>query len=152
MYSCPVFVVLTNSLLHFKVQATDPDEGDNGMVYYSLSGEDASYFRVDENGNLFANRTLDFDKRYESYFFVLEASDGGLPPRSSTASVRVRVIATSDEYPVFAPDKYTYFVDETAGEGYSIGTVYASDADGETLTFRLIEDSGGRFTVEEATG
>ncbi|XP_071824162.1 neural-cadherin-like isoform X3 [Apostichopus japonicus] len=133
------------------VKAIDLDEGKNGMVSYTLSGDDASYFRVDSDGNLFADEELDFDLRSETYFFFVMASDGASVPRSTRASVRVRVTPEDDEFPVFAPSSYTYYVDEIAGEDYSIGTVYASDADLHVITFSMETDAGGRFKVEMST-
>lgn len=139
-------------LIFFLVKAIDLDEGKNGMVSYTLSGDDASYFRVDSDGNLFADEELDFDLRSETYFFFVMASDGASVPRSTRASVRVRVTPEDDEFPVFAPSSYTYYVDEIAGEDYSIGTVYASDADLHVITFSMETDAGGRFKVEMSTG
>lgn len=46
-----------------RVSATDIDDGNNSVVYYSLSpkrAEDGVYFRIDRNtGVIFLNKTID---------------------------------------------------------------------------------------------
>lgn len=46
-----------------RVSATDIDDGNNSVVYYSLSPkkpEDGVYFRIDRNtGVIFLNKTID---------------------------------------------------------------------------------------------
>ena len=42
---------------------------------------------------------------------------------------------------------------ENAADGTSVGTVSATDPDaGDTLAFTLLDDAGGRFTIDSATG
>jgi VCBS repeat-containing protein len=43
-------------------------------------------------------------------------------------------------------------VDENAPAGTLVGTISASDADGDTLTYTLVDDAGGRFSLDPSTG
>ena len=58
-----------------RVSATDIDDGNNSVVYYSLLSrkpEDAVYFRIDRNtGVIFLNNTIDVSiaQRYRSETF-----------------------------------------------------------------------------------
>lgn len=51
-----------------RVSATDIDDGNNSVVYYSLSPkrpEDGVYFRIDRNtGVIFLDKTIDVSTRY----------------------------------------------------------------------------------------
>jgi Ca2+-binding RTX toxin-like protein len=44
------------------------------------------------------------------------------------------------------------FVLGNAGKGALVGTVTASDADGDALSYRLVNDADGLFTIDAATG
>jgi Ca2+-binding RTX toxin-like protein len=41
---------------------------------------------------------------------------------------------------------------ETAPSGTMVGTASAADQDGDTLTYSLVDDAGGRFAIDPATG
>jgi VCBS repeat-containing protein len=43
-------------------------------------------------------------------------------------------------------------VDENLPAGTIVGTLSATDTPGDTLTYALVDDAGGRFTVDPATG
>jgi Ca2+-binding RTX toxin-like protein len=47
----------------------------------------------------------------------------------------------------------TSWVDENAADGTVVGTVSANDPDaGDTLTYALLDDAGGRFAIDPTTG
>ena len=60
---------------------------------------------------------------------------------------------TSEKWDAGAPDGALQAVFEDAASGTVIGTVTASDPDaGDSLTFALTDDAGGRFAIDETTG
>lgn len=88
------------------LHASDPDQGPNGQVTYRLLDSqvmDASistYVSVDPaTGALYAVRTFNYEilKQLE---VNVQATDGGSPPLSSTALVKVRVVDQNDNAPV----------------------------------------------------
>ena len=132
--------------------ASDPD-GD--ALTYSLSGADAEFFAVDASGELSVagSTDLDFEERTE-YSFAVTASDGTL---SATRDVTVTV-TDENEAPAFEDaDALTIEVPEnTTG---TIGSVGASDPDGDALTYSLsgadadffVVDAGGELSVAGST-
>uniref|UniRef100_A0A8C9VBP1 Protocadherin-16 n=1 Tax=Scleropages formosus TaxID=113540 RepID=A0A8C9VBP1_SCLFO len=73
------------------VQAKDPDEGENGTVFFSLSGPRAERFSLNPNtGELRTSSPLSHAERAE-YVFTVTATDRGLPPRSSSSSLLIQV-------------------------------------------------------------
>ena len=84
-----------------QVRASDPDEGDNGQVTYTLQGlpESTDGHRALElypDGTLTLASALDFEER-PSYSFHVLAFDNGKPEaRTATAAVFVRVVDEND--------------------------------------------------------
>ena len=136
------------------VSATDCDEGDNGKITYTSSGADASLFRLAEDGTIYTLGLLDYEARPDhSYTFNVEARDSGVPPLTRTATVRIILSNINDLGPVFQPEEYVYYVDETAPRDYSIGTVYASDADGDRIQYSIHGgNEGDHFQIDASTG
>ena len=90
------------------VRAVDGDEGSNGHVTYSLSGDASSMatFYVDgTTGTIRNSVTLDYEVRHQ-YQFTVIATDQGEMPRSSYASVLVILHNLADTCPQFTSSLY----------------------------------------------
>jgi hypothetical protein len=129
--------------------ASDP-EGDN--IILSLSGgDDKDLFTLDEqNGQLAFNAAPDHETPADAnsdnrYQLQVQASDGN---GRTTQDVTVAVQNLNDNPPTIT--KSTYEIDENTT---SIGTISASDPDGDDLTYEL---NGGVdedfFTLDTQTG
>uniref|UniRef100_A0A8C5GTZ0 Protocadherin-16 n=1 Tax=Gouania willdenowi TaxID=441366 RepID=A0A8C5GTZ0_GOUWI len=70
------------------VTAKDPDEGENGTIYYSLSAERFSF--NPNTGELRTASLLRWPERAE-YTFTVTAADHGTPSLSSTCQLRIQV-------------------------------------------------------------
>nr|XP_054499218.1 protocadherin gamma-A5-like isoform X4 [Agelaius phoeniceus] len=89
----------------FSVSASDPDEGSNAKLSYSILDngmQDApisTYFRIDQdNGTIYTVRALDYEQ--DKVFQVpVEVKDAGSPALSSTAVVHVFVLDENDNAP-----------------------------------------------------
>ncbi|POI18558.1 hypothetical protein CIB84_017700, partial [Bambusicola thoracicus] len=114
--------------------ARDKDVGINGLQNYSLSPN--SHFSLapekGENGDKYAElvlqRPLDREEQREVHL-VLTATDGGSPPRSGTAQVRVVVLDANDNVPVFSREVYEVRVAENSPPGQLVVRVSAADPD-----------------------
>ncbi len=131
--------------------ATDPDAGDT--LEYSLDGTDASSFDIDSSsGQLKVKAALDYEDK-TSYSVRITVSDGDLTDR---ISVTIRVTDVDDNRaPVFSQDSFTLRIeidDETAA-GADIGRAFsATDADNDTLTYRLGGTDAASFDIVRTTG
>ncbi|KAI4879799.1 hypothetical protein NFI96_008843 [Prochilodus magdalenae] len=73
------------------VTAKDPDEGENGTVFYSMSGPRAERFSLHPiTGELHSSSLLTHAERPD-YSFTVLATDRGSPPQSSTATLRIQL-------------------------------------------------------------
>ncbi|XP_074012179.1 protocadherin gamma-A12-like [Numenius arquata] len=115
-------------------EAHDPDVGRNSLQSYELSGDEHFSLAVqagpggDQRPELVLAKALD---REEAAFHevVLRASDGGEPPRTGTARIRVLVVDANDNAPAFSQAEYTVRVAEDVPVGSVLVTVTATDAD-----------------------
>ncbi|POI18735.1 hypothetical protein CIB84_017521, partial [Bambusicola thoracicus] len=141
--------------------AQDEDVGINGVQNYSLSPN--SHFSLDvdrgkggaEFVKLFLQRPLDREEQRELHL-VLTATDGGSPPRSGTAQVRVVVLDANDNVPVFSREVYEARVAENSPPGQLVVRVSAADPDeGSNCKVRYTftsERSRRLFSLNAETG
>ncbi|XP_066478160.1 protocadherin-8 [Tiliqua scincoides] len=153
--------------------ASDPDLGSNGRVAYRLldgqvNGASLStYVSVDPaTGAIYALRTFNYEilKQLE---LSIQASDGGSPPLSSTALVKVRVMDQNDNVPVITHPALTngsleIAVSSKASPDSLVAHIKARDADegvNAELSFTLLPDpqrlqpqEPDLFTINKKTG
>ncbi|XP_068836061.1 protocadherin gamma-A8-like [Capricornis sumatraensis] len=144
-------------------EAVDPDVGLNSLQSYQLSPN--NHFSLDvqtgDDGTvspeLVLERALDREEE-AAHYLVLIATDGGEPRRSSTVHIRVTVLDTNDNAPVFAQPIYRVKVPENVPPGTRLLTVSASDPDegtnGEVAYkfWKISEKQSPLFQLNENTG
>ncbi|KAM8994183.1 LOW QUALITY PROTEIN: uncharacterized protein PRD47_014339 [Ara ararauna] len=143
--------------------AHDPDSGPNSLQNYELSGDEHFSLAVqagpggDQRPELVLAKALDREEA-AYYELVLKASDGGEPARTGTARIRVTVLDTNDNAPVFSQAEYTVRVPEDVPVSSILVTLKASDADeglnGQVkYTFHKISDRASElFRLSAETG
>uniref|UniRef100_UPI00398E3CC7 protocadherin-10a isoform X2 n=1 Tax=Pristiophorus japonicus TaxID=55135 RepID=UPI00398E3CC7 len=114
--------------------AFDPDAGSNSLRTYEITPN--SYFYLDVqtqgDGNKFAELVLEkaLDReQQELHRYVLTAVDGGLPQRTGTALLTIRVLDSNDNVPVFEQSVYTVSLPENAALGTLVIQLNATDRD-----------------------
>ncbi|XP_059157764.1 protocadherin-9-like [Physella acuta] len=84
--------------------ANDRDEGRNAEVFFYVPTDSSDKqdipFVVLPSGDIRTSRKLNKDSQ-DSYWFPVVVKDKGEPPRSSTATVTIRVVDYNDHRPVF---------------------------------------------------
>ncbi|XP_029987441.1 protein dachsous [Sphaeramia orbicularis] len=119
------------------LSATDPDEGLNRIVSYSITQQtpssDPPVFEVDSSsGILRLVQALDYSKVNE-YHLMVQASDGGTPSLTGNSSVVVKVKDVNNNPPVFSKTNYDVAVPENLASGASILTLEVTDRDEVTF-------------------
>ncbi|NXG06725.1 PCDG9 protein, partial [Sakesphorus luctuosus] len=115
-------------------EAHDPDSERNSLLSYELSGDESFSLAVqagpggDQRPALVLAKALD---REEVAFheLVLRARDGGDPARTGMARIRVTVLDSNDNAPVFSQAEYMVRVPEDVPVGSTLITITATDAD-----------------------
>uniref|UniRef100_A0A4W6FUB5 Protocadherin-16 n=1 Tax=Lates calcarifer TaxID=8187 RepID=A0A4W6FUB5_LATCA len=141
------------------VTAKDPDEGENGTVYYSLSGSRVERFSLNPtNGELRTASPLRWAERAE-YAFTVTAADHGTPGLSSTCQLRIQVLSSSRSNPKPNMLSMTLNTVEGAAPGSIIGSVRPHDKHESAIlegqvTYLVVggTDRDGTFMVDRLKG
>ncbi|NXX56824.1 PCDGM protein, partial [Scopus umbretta] len=152
----------------FSVSASDPDEGSNAKLSYSILHNGmqdvpiSTYFRIDQdNGTIYTVRALDYEQ--DKVFQVpVEVKDAGSPALSSTAVVHVFVLDENDNAPTIVypsvpkGSAFHQTIPALAEPGYLVTKVVAVDADSghnAWLSYQLQENAEALpFQVERRSG
>ena len=142
------------------IVATDAN-GD--MVTYTLSGADASLFRVRSNGQIEVKDKLDHEAN-ASHTVTLTADDGS-GTSNATASITVTIYVTDvDEKPVimvvptenqaprFPSSSTTRSIPEGQSSGRAIGARVTATDPGDSLTYTLEGRDAASFSIDSRTG
>ncbi|NWJ08665.1 PCDGM protein, partial [Crypturellus undulatus] len=152
----------------FSVSASDPDEGSNAKLSYSMLDNGiqdlpiSTYFQIDQdNGTIYTIQALDYEQ--DKVFQVpVEVKDAGSPALSSTAVVHVFVVDQNDNVPTIVypsvpkGSAFHQAIPASAEPGYLVSKIVAVDADSghnawlsyqleksaETLPFHVEHRSG----------
>nr|XP_012326980.1 protocadherin Fat 2 isoform X3 [Aotus nancymaae] len=135
---------------------SDPDSPENGPPYSFriTKGNNGSAFRVTPDGWLVTAEGLS-RRAQEWYQLQIQASDSGIPPLSSSTSVRVHVTEKSHYAPSALPLEIFITVGEEEFQGGMVGKIHATDRDPQdTLTYSLAEEEtlGRYFSVGAPDG
>ncbi|KAK7465106.1 hypothetical protein BaRGS_00037727, partial [Batillaria attramentaria] len=127
-----------------QVNATDADEGDNGRVSFSITNTEgaAGAFHIDSSsGQISLTRSLT-KSDVGLVVLLVQAQDNGVRERRSTViQVTVSVTSVNQYPPQFSSSTYSFNMNETAPVGFSVGSVTATDQDGDSLTYTLTSSS-----------
>ncbi|XP_054634742.1 protocadherin-23 [Dunckerocampus dactyliophorus] len=147
--------------------ARDQDEGDFGTQGYRIrEAEMGDTFQLEQRGGATANHvSLDLvlmskvDREAQDlYSLTIEAFDGGIPARTGTLRVNIRIVDENDNPPVFNQTEYHASVSENTPAGSSVCRVHATDldlGDNARITYeinRRQSDPDQFFSVNQTTG
>ncbi|XP_045202941.2 protein dachsous-like [Mercenaria mercenaria] len=129
-----------------KVKAYDRDGGENGRVsYYIIAGNHFGLFAVDrETGAIYTIREIDYEES-SSHDVGIKAIDNSVyNPKSSNITIKIHVIDTNDNPPVFEQDPVILTVRENTQVSTVIHKFTATDADSGingTIKYAIINSS-----------
>ncbi|XP_069556690.1 protocadherin alpha-C2-like isoform X2 [Brachyistius frenatus] len=114
--------------------AVDADVGANSIKTYYLS--ESKYFNIDiqtgSDGSKYVDLVLSgkLDREEQAvHNLILTAVDGGVPPRSGTASIIINVLDINDNAPLFSQPVFAVNVSENSAAGTVVMTLNATDLD-----------------------
>ncbi|WKX99935.1 hypothetical protein Q1695_014644 [Nippostrongylus brasiliensis] len=131
----------------------DLDDGENGLVAYSILKGNASLFSINSaTGELLVLAPLDREENTE-HFLTVQAIDSGSPRLSSTADIKITVLDENDNSPEFDQPYYVVHVLESARIGQTVLKVNAVDGDeGENAVIRYSILESSPFSIDKNTG
>ena len=136
----------------YQVLATDPDiyTGFNSLSYSIIGGNGSNALSIDPNTGWIRVKDktyLDYESNRNLYLTV-SVSDG---KHDDIATISVHMININDNAPVIKDQNFTLGKD--VPKDTLVSTIYASDPDGNALSFSLITgNSNDAFTIDATTG
>ncbi|XP_056011143.1 protocadherin Fat 1-like isoform X5 [Ostrea edulis] len=135
-----------------QLTAIDQDKGQNAEIAYSIvSGNIDMAFALDETlGIISVAKKLDKSERTD-YSVIVQATDKGIRPLSSTATVNIHITMSNNAPPKFSLKKYVTEVIENSAIGKPIVSVKAESqssvnyeiiAGNDNMTFSVNPNSG----------
>ncbi|XP_053711242.1 protocadherin-10-like isoform X1 [Synchiropus splendidus] len=133
-----IYVEISESAIpgtRFPVEnAFDPDVGTNALSTYAITNNNNFYLDVQTqgDGNKFAELVLEkpLDREQQAvHRYVLTAVDGGVPQRTGTALLVVKVLDSNDNAPTFEQSVYDVSLRENTPVGTEVIQLNASDVD-----------------------
>ncbi|TRY88064.1 hypothetical protein DNTS_000043 [Danionella cerebrum] len=137
------------------LSATDSDSGFNGKLVYVISGGDAeSRFIVDmESGWLKVFAPLDRETT-DHYTLNITVYDLGIPQKSSSRLLDVKILDANDNSPQFLQEAYSVEISESTNVGTEIIQVEAKDKDlgqNGVIRYSIMADTD-HFAIDTETG
>ncbi|XP_071267167.1 protocadherin alpha-8-like isoform X19 [Salvelinus alpinus] len=116
-----------------QVNATDLDEGPNGLVMYSFGNSVNSKLRklFDLNpvtGEIIVRGLIDFEEK-DKYELDIQASDKGLAPMTSDKSVVIRIVDLNDNAPEIEVTSFSRAIAEDSRPGTTVALISVNDLD-----------------------
>ena len=95
--------------------------------------------------------SYDYFVRYHRYLFTLTATQTvpNRPSLTATAIVQIDLINGNANAPRFVLNESVFYISETAQVGTKFGTVYAIDADNDTIRYSM---SNAQFSIDPVSG
>ena len=135
-----------------RLPASDPDGGANGTLRFAISGDNSNgRFVIDPATGVITvaeGASLDFEDRRSFKLEVTATDSGGL---SDSALAAIDLVDRNE--PPNGIRLISAKVPENSARGRLAGQLAALDPDaGDSLTYVLSEDAGGRFAIDPRTG
>uniref|UniRef100_A0A803SRL7 Cadherin-23 n=1 Tax=Anolis carolinensis TaxID=28377 RepID=A0A803SRL7_ANOCA len=136
----------------FQVVAIDLDEDVNGQVLYRMQvGMPRMDFVINSSSGLINSTAVLDRERIAEYYLRVIASDAGVPSKSSTSTLTVRVLDVNDENPTFFPVVYNVSLPENIPRDFKVVRLNCTDADtglnAELSYFITGGNQDGKFSV-----
>jgi hypothetical protein len=141
-------VITSSSTFSVEENQTDvgtvtASDGDGDGLAFSLSGTDASSFSIgSSSGVITFNSAPDYETK-TSYSITVSVSDGS---NAVSQSITVNVTNVNDNNPVITSSA-TFSAAENQTD---VGTVTATDADGDSLTYSLSGTDASSFSISSS--
>lgn len=138
-----------------RVFAEDADGGENGQVYYALTGIDSDSFKIDHDTGLITTIVnLDYETK-PLYEFEVRSFDAGRPTRMASVRVSIEVEDANDHDPLFDHPSYSIEIFEDQIPGAKLLTVTANDqdsGDNGKIQYMLTNTEYVPFAINSETG
>ncbi|XP_048189325.1 protocadherin Fat 4 [Perognathus longimembris pacificus] len=156
-YQATISETAANLTQVLRVSASDVDEGNNGLIHYSLvKGNEEKHFAVEStSGQVTLIGTLDYETT-PAYSLVIQAVDSGAISLNSTCILNIEILDENDNSPSFPKSTLLVDVLENMRVGELVSSVTATDSDSgdnADLHYSITgTNNHGTFSISPNTG
>ena len=137
----------------FALGSVSASDLDGGEVNYSLSVGDEGLFSVGVTDGVLSYIGKGEDaESMDSYTLEVRSVDSTSEELFAKAAVFVLITDENDNLPVFETVSYAFSLSEDRSGTFSLGSVSASDEDGDEVNYRLSVGDAGLFSVGVTDG
>ncbi|GMS89377.1 hypothetical protein PENTCL1PPCAC_11552 [Pristionchus entomophagus] len=134
-----------------QMRAFDGDEGENGVVRYSMLDEMVPFVIDTVSGWISIRREIDREEKAEYLLSVVATDSGRYIQRSSNATVRVVIDDINDSNPIILNPHLDVYLNEQLEIDDIVWPIISSDSDpSSSISFSL--DSSSPFLIDGTTG
>ncbi|KAM4807713.1 protocadherin Fat 4-like [Rhinophrynus dorsalis] len=157
LYQASISELAANMTPVLRVSSSDVDEGNNGLISYSVvKGNEEKHFSIDSGtGQVTLVGRLDHEAT-SSYSLIIQAVDSGTVPLSSTCTLSIDVLDENDNTPSFPKAALIVDVLENMRVGELVSSVTATDSDsGDNADIHYSitgTNNHGTFSISPNTG
>jgi protocadherin Fat 1/2/3 len=146
---------LTIGSIVYKIHAADPDQGENGVVSYSISNVNSVPFEINHfTGEIKTTKILDYETMKRNYDVYMVASDWGKPFKlESYITLHFHLRNINDNKPQFEKISCSGYLSRDAPIETSIVVITAVDFDNNIIAYNIEEgNEDGCFELAPSTG
>ena len=142
VYNVTIFDNVTINTEILKIEASDADAGQNGVVsYILLMGGDSKFSLDSATGQITVTGMLNA-RMQDFYKLSIQARDSGNPSRSANIVVNIFVLAENMFKPEFLNLPFSVTIKENHGMMNLVINATAIDRDGDPVSYSLLNPSG----------
>ena len=148
----PVDCVVGGVLYHC-VEGFDEDAG-TALTYSIVGGDTAGVFTINSAGDILVakDHAIDYEKQ-SSYDLTIRICDNGKPGTTPSCIEQPSTVTVIDGDEMPTATGFTVTIRENAPVDSVVGTVRASDPEGDNLTFSFGSGNNGKaFSIDSETG
>ncbi|WP_421809582.1 BspA family leucine-rich repeat surface protein [Flagellimonas sp.] len=132
------------------VVASDDDDDD---LEFSISTNDNGLFEIgatDGKLSLAANKSLDYASK-QQHTITVSVSDGELSANANM-TINVTEAEQTNQPPTYDETEYSFSASEDILDTDIIGSISATDNDGDDLTYEIVQNDNGLFEINTVSG
>lgn len=127
------------------VKATDEDKDDE--LTFSITQNDNGLFKITKAGGLSLATGKSLNYEAKSKHIITVAVTDGTDEANNEVTIEVTQVEPENLSPSAEPQAFSVL--EDVSDTHIIGTVVATDPEGDTLTFSIVEDTAELFEITE---
>lgn len=134
--------------IHGELDSLEIIDGDSSNMFQVTPGNKVNEYNIELVHPFSRDNSIS-----QEFTITLRAKDKGIPPRSATQRVTVRLADTSDNTPTFSQADYDVELQEISPPGFRVLLLKTSAQEGTPIAYKIESgNTNGTFTIHSKSG